>query len=789
MAELSIVGKDVIRVDALEKVTGKAKYSADFNETRLYAKVLRSPHAHANIINIDTSNAEKFPGVRGIVKPQDSPAKRMGFVVCSDRQVLPVDGRIRYIGEPVAVVVADSQEIAEEALELVKVDYEVLPAVFDPEEAMRKDCPVILHPGKNTYGSAMKFGPKLEREIPNVCTVFRIRKGDIEKGFQEADAIVENKYSFDGGSHGRMERYTIDAWAEGNGTLVVRTNRHRMWGCHGWLCSLFGLSPSKVRVITPYVGGSFGGKGSPIAEALALLAAVKTGKRVRLEYTREEDIFDTGPRPVIIVYVKDGVKKDGTIVARQTRFIINIGAYGSDGGAISTISCFNGIISSYNIQNWHSDSFTVYTNNPPTGTMRGVEAPQGNWAIESNIDCMAHRIGMDSLKFRLKNLVREGDTNTFGQVLHHISPKECLEKTAELMDWGKKSIGEGKWKRGKGLAIGHYRPNPNWPSSAIVKVFADGTIEVRIGTDEVGQGLLTVITQIAAEQFKVPMDKLMEKVKVVHGDTLYTPWDFGSGGSRATWMTGNAVIRACQDAKQKIFTLAAPKFETSPNDLDFSDGKVYHKDLPQNAISLSNFFRHGVAGEIGEILGIAGYEIDHTEADPETGYNPRGAASWSYLVYGVEVGVNTETGEVKVLRVHWAVDIGQPINWKMCEGQVEGSIGMGIACTLYEKFEVSNGKILNPNLVTYRMPTFMECPVGENVKGVTVGLPHPDGPYGAKALGEMGLVPFAAAVGNAVFDAIGVRITDAPITRERVFKALQTAKRAAMPKERTTARG
>jgi CO/xanthine dehydrogenase Mo-binding subunit len=774
MKELSIVGKDVIRVDAIEKATGRAKYVADFNEPRLYAKVLRSPHAHARIVSMDTSKAERLLGVRGIVTPKDAPATRMGFVVCADRQVLPVNGIVRYIGEPVAVVVADSSEIAEEALDLIEVNYEVLSAVFDAEEAMQKDCPVVIHPEKNTYGTGAKLlGSTLAQDIPNVCTLYKLRKGDIEKGFKEAALIVENRYSFDGGSQGRPERYVVDGWVEGDGTLTVRTTRHRMWACHGWLCSLFNLPPSKVRVIKPLAGGAFGGKGSPMTEALALLAAVKTGRRVRLEYTKEEEFFDTSPRPAIIAYVKDGVKKDGTIIARQTKFIINIGAYGSDGGVISTMACHNGMISCYNIPNWHSDSFTVYTNNPPTGTMRGVEAPQGTWAVESNMDCVAHQLGMDPLEFRMKNLVKEGDINAFGQVLHHISPDRVLGKTAEMIAWGRKSEGKGNWKTGKGIAFGNYRPNPTWPSSAIVKVFRDGVVEVRIGTDEVGQGLLTVMAQIAAEEFKVPMDK----VRVVHGDTLYTPWDFASNASRSTWMTGNAVIRACQDAKLRILGLAAERLEAHPEDLDIKGGKVYHKELPERAISFSELFSFGVAHGVGEILGTAGYKVEHTTPDPETGYSPRYAPSWSHIAYGVEVAVHVETGEVKVLKVVCAVDVGRPINWKMCEGQIEGSIGMGIGCTLYEKFEVLNGKILNPSLVTYKVPSFVECPSGDNVKSVSVGEPHPDGPYGAKALGEMGLVPFPAAVGNAVYDALGVRIAGAPLTREKVFKALQEAKK------------
>jgi CO/xanthine dehydrogenase Mo-binding subunit len=773
MKDLLVIGKNVVRVDALEKVTGKAKYVADFNEPRLYAKVLRSPHAHAKIMSMDTSRAEKFPGVRGVVKPEDAPATRMGFVGCADRQVLPVNGIVRYVGEPVAVIAADSPEIAEEALEHVRVEYKVLPAVFDAEEAMSKDCFVVLHPEKKTYGTAAKSDDSiLVRDIPNVCGVFKLRKGDIERGFQEADLIVENRYSFDGGSQGRPERYVVDAWVEGNGIFTVRTTRHRMWACHDWLCALFGLPSSKMRVIKPLTGGAFGGKGSPMTESLALMAAIKTGRRIRLEYTREEEFYDTSPRPMIVVYVKDGVKRDGTIVARQTKFIINIGAYGSDGGMISTMACHNGAISCYNIPNWHSDSFAVYTNNPPTGTMRGVEAPQGNWAIESNMDCTAHQLDMDPFEFRMKNLVKEGDTNALGQVLYHITPKEVMKKAAELIGWGEKSEGEGKWKKGKGISFGNYKPLPTWPSSAIVKVFRDGTVEARIGTDEVGQGLLTVISQIAAEQFKVSL----EKIRVIHGDTFYTPWDFASNASRSTWMTGNAVIKACQDAKRKICKLAESKLEANAEDLEVAGGKVYPKELPEKGISFDDLFSFGVAHGMGEIIGTADYEVDHTTPAPETGYSPKDAPSWSHIAYGVEVAVNTENGEIKVLRVGCAVDIGQPINWKMCEGQIEGSIGMGIGCTLYEKFEVSNGKILNANLVTYRIPTFMECPSGEKVKTVSVGLPHPDGPYGAKALGEMGSVPFPAAIGNAVYNATGVRITDAPLTRERVFWALRKAR-------------
>ena len=255
MTELSVVGKNIPRIDALDKVTWRTKYVADFKENMLHAKVLRSPHAHAKIIIIDTSKAERLPGVRGVVTPKDAPPTRVGYVVCADRQMLPVEGRVRYVGEPVAVVVADNPEIAEEALELIEVKYEVLPAVFDPEEAIEKDCPVVVQPDKNAFGraDASIIGCTLDTEIPNAVTVFRIDKGDIEKGFRESEVIVENRYSFDGGSHCRPEPYVVDAWVDGD-VLTVRTTRPRMWGCHQWLCQVFSLSPSKVRVIEPYTG-------------------------------------------------------------------------------------------------------------------------------------------------------------------------------------------------------------------------------------------------------------------------------------------------------------------------------------------------------------------------------------------------------------------------------------------------------------------------------------------------------------------------------------------------------
>ncbi|MFC1872987.1 xanthine dehydrogenase family protein molybdopterin-binding subunit [Chloroflexota bacterium] len=773
MAELKVVGKNFTRVDAPDKVTGKTKYAGDYLEPTLHAKILRSPHAHANIVNINTSQAEKLPGVRGIITPEDSPKARTGYILCKDKYILPLDGRVRYIGEPIAIAVADTEDIAEAALELIDIKYEVLDAVFNAEESMNLDCPVVIHPEKDDYSEPGVYlmGCVLERDIPNGCATLNIRRGDVEKGFAEADVIVENRYTSESGSQGRPELYVMDAWLDGD-VYTVRTARTRMWGCHGWLCGIFGLPPSKVRMITPFTGGAFGGKGTVVPEALALMAAKKTGKKVRLAYTREEEFLDTNMRPPVVVYVKDGVKKDGTLVARQVKTIIDIGSYGAAGGTISGFTSQQGLLGIYKCPNLRCDSYTVYTNHPPTGTMRGVEGPQICWAVESNLDECAKAIGMDPLEIRRKNVVDEGDISGLGQVLTNIAPRECLEKVAELLEWDKKPVSDDKWKRGMGMAIANYGAGPWWPAGVTVKVYRDGTIEARIGTDESGQGLIQTMSQFAAESFNTSV----EKVKIIRGDTQIVPWDWGSVASRSTWMTGNALLLACKDAKQKLIKMGENALKIPANELEIVDGSILSKKSPDKKVSFTQLFEWDFAFGEGEIIGHGGYEAPHTKMEPFTGNSPNAFPSHSYQAYGMRVAVNIETGEVKVEKAVSAADIGQPVNYKMAEGQVEGSIGQGIGCALYEKFDRANGVILNPNFSSYKCPTAPEIPDIKDISIAFVGKPHPDGPYGAKALGEMGLLPFSASIGNAVANALNMRLKDAPITRERVFMSLQNTK-------------
>ncbi|MBI2861162.1 MAG: xanthine dehydrogenase family protein molybdopterin-binding subunit [Chloroflexi bacterium] len=770
-AQLEVVGKGVPRVDALDKVTGKAKYTGDFREQgMLFAKLVRSPHPHANIKNIDVSAALAYPGVKGIVLPEDAPDRRMGYFATCDRQVLPKDGRVRYVGEPIAVVVATTSEIAEEAVALVRVDYEALPAIFDAEEAMSPDCPVAIHPMKHTYSKGSAGGAvQAVPEIPNAASRFKIRKGDVEKGFKEADVIVENRFTVARVGHGRMEKYIADAWMEADGTLVVRRAKKGIWRDKDWLCQLFGLPASKVRVMESYIGGDFGGKGWVAFEGLVALAAMKLKRLVRLESTREEDFHDGTMAPGAVMYIKDGLKKDGTIVARETTMILEGGGYTGGGSGQSALCIHNGILACYNIPNWKSDGYVAYTNNPPTGTLRGVDAPRGSWAAESQMDCDAHALGMDPLEFRLKNVAREGDTCALGQVLQHISPREAIEKAAELIQWGAKSEGDGDWKRGKGLGLANYGVAPMAPSDVLVKVIRDGTIEVRHGTDEVGQGLNTVVAQLAAEEFKIKTDR----VKVIFGDTLTAPWDYSSSASRCTWFTGNATVAAARDAKQQLFMLAGKRMGVAAEELDTRDGRVFCKTAPEKSIPFSDLFQYESAIGHGEILGKGYYRYQRQPFDPETGQCANYYPTYPYLAYGVEAAVNTRTGEVRVLKVSAGVDVGQPINIKMIEGQIEGGIVMAIGQSLLEEVMLKNGVHVNANFGTYRMPTVMESPYAANIKVESVGKPDPTGLHGGKPLGEMVLIPFFAALGNAIYDATGVRMTHSPMTRESVFWGLR----------------
>jgi len=779
MTELTTVGKSVIKVDAFDKVTGKAKYASEEGigvPGMLYGKVLFSPFAHAEILKIDTSKASRLRGVRAVLTGKETPKQRSGMMI-DDRHVLCHE-RVRFVGDAVAVVAADSADAAEEALELIEVEYRELPALFDPEEAMKPDCPVILHQDLQKYTRPI-YG-YLGRDLPgpNVHTHHKVRKGDVERGFKEADLIIENRFQNDRIIHCQLEPFNAVCYPESDGSITLWTSG-RLYINHGPLCRAFGMPPSKIRLRNGYLGASFGTTARP--ERFAALAAMKTGKPVKMVYTREECFIDGLNRLPKIIYIKDGLKKDGTIVARQLKVIVNCGAYADHGPLTIRNGAFHA--SQYRLPNYKWDAYGVYTNEPCVGPVRGFGSAEALWATEQQMDIDAEALGMDAVEFRLKNTVDEGEIDVRGQKVHSIGAKECLRKAADWIGLDEPARPpEGRIRFGKGIALGNKYTMADTASAAVVKVHVDGTIEVFHGGDECGQGLNTVLTQIAAEDFRVSPDK----IKIVWGDSARVPYDFGSASSRSTLYIGNAVRLAGQDAKRQIFEIAGPILKTAPGNLETADGIVFVKEFPEERLTFSDLFlpaAREARGALkmaacleggGEIIGKATFWGHPSAEDTETGQGEKLAMSYDYGVQGAEVAVDTETGMVKVLRFCSAFDTGRTINPKMCEAQLEGGAGMGIGSALYEGFVFSDkGELLNPNLHDYRICSTQQVPSGEKMKSMTVEDPHQEGPFGAKGIGENAMCPTAPAIANAIYNATGARLTHLPMTPERVLKAIK----------------
>jgi CO/xanthine dehydrogenase Mo-binding subunit len=788
MAGPSVVGKSIFRLDALDKVTGRGKYCEDLRfPGMLYGKLLRSPYPHAQIMGIDTSRAENLSGVRAVITGRDVPEKRYGPSVF-DQHIL-ARRVVRYVGDPVAAVAADSLEVAERALGLITVEYEELPGIFDIEEAWKKNPSVIVHRDLPRYELGKFPPPRLISDRPNVCNLRMLRHGDVEKGFKEADLIVENTFTTTRLQHCSFEPHVSIAQAEPDGSLTIWAGRQSIFLAKQYLCKIFDLLPSQVRVIAShYVGGAFGSKVTLYTEPITAMLSMRTGRPVKLTFTREEMFTSGGTRVPFVIRMRDGVKKDGTLVVRDMEMLLGMGAYAGSGPLI-TRNCIYAAVATYRIPNAKIDAYAVYTNEPIVTSFRGFGNTQVLWAIESQMDVIAEQLDMDAVELRRRNLLEEGSTNITGEIVHSIGVRECLDKVADSLEWGgepKKEV--GPWKRGKGLALGNKYSMAPTAALAVVKVRGDGTIEVHESADEIGQGCNTVLAQIAAEEFGVSIDD----VKVVWGDTAITPYfSRGSTSQRTTFNVGNAIRLACQDAKQQIFEIAAEKLHAPPRDMDIRDGRIYVRSNPSQGVSITELFtseRELLPGEFGdyveksaEILGKGVWVTRPAPSDPETAQIPENVAKmggrlvgfYGYGVQGVEVLVNTETGEVKVGKVVAASDVGYPLNPKMCEQQIEGGVAMGIGSALWEEVALEKGKVVNPNFGNYKMVTSMNMPKTENVEVFLISAPHKEGPYGAKGTGETQMTPTAPAVANAIYNAVGVRIRDLPITREKVFRALR----------------
>jgi carbon-monoxide dehydrogenase large subunit len=761
-----VVGHELPRVDALEKVQGKAQYTVDLVLPHmLYGAFLRSPHAWARIISVDTSLARKVPGVRVVVTGADFPYT-FGSTI-KDRPFLAQE-QVRFVGEPVAAVAATTPEAAREAVALIRVEYEPLEPLLDPVEAMKPGAPLI-HEKLGQYKAS-----EAARPLPgtNICSHYKLRKGDVEKGFAEADFVYEGVYRTQMVQHVCLEPHAaIAQWDAGSRRLTVWVGTVSPFMSRKELADGLGIPMSNIRIVVPRVGGSFGSKmylkAEPIAVALAWFA---DGRPVKVVFDREDE-FNISVKGPTITRIKTGVKKDGSLTAREVETIWDTGGY-ADCGPRVTRNSGHTSPGPYRIPAAKIDGYTVYTNKNISVPFRGYGTQELCWAYETHMDEIAARLGMDPLEFRLKNAVRPGDQTATGQEVDSLGLVECLEKVKVASRWTEtvkgREPGQSNGKvRGKGVACIHKASGAPSTSSAIVKFNEDGTVTLLTSTVEQGQGSETVLAQMVAEELGLRV----EDVFVSAPDTDYTPFDSSSTSSRSTYHMGNAIRLACADAKQQLVEIGAKTLKVSAGEVELAGDVIRVKGDPSRSIALKDVVLAYFGYRGGTIIGRGVYRPQTISPDKETGLTPKMTPFWMYGVQSAEVEVDLTTGKVTVLNVTAYHDVGRAINPMTAKQQLEGAVVMGVGGALIEEV-VLNGKgvTLNPNLHDYKVATALDAP--EMEVGIVESI-QADGPFGAKGVGEPALAATAPAIGNAVYAACGVRITDLPITPEKILAGLE----------------
>lgn len=769
---MALVGTDVTMVGGRAKVTGAVNYTPDLEFPRmLYAKALRSPYPHANLLRVDTGKALKLPGVAAIITRDDLDGLNPYFGPVVDDQPVVATERVRHVGEVVALVAAESREIAEEALGLIEVDYQELPAVFDILAAVRPDAPV-LHVQRNETTAGVHREEFNFQVGGNVCSVYHVGDGDIKKGFAEADEILENTYTLPPVQHGHIEPHAATAYWEPSGKLVIHSASQNPSGVQEQLAQIFKLPENQVRIIVPLVGGGYGGKTHARLEPALALLARKARRPVQWVLTRDE-VFLTGRRYGALVKIKTGFKRDGRIVARQVEAFYEIGAYALNGPVNAKTGCY---VSSgpYNIPNRSLTTYSVYANLPPTGPYRGVGVSHVCWAYESEMDDIARRLNMDPLELRLKHLVHEGDVFVTGEKLVSVGITDCLRHTAAAIGWQGKPeqappLAGNTLVRGKGLAVTIKSTTTPTTSSANVRLNADGSAVLLTSSVEMGQGLLTSAAQIVAEELGLGLDK----VTVSSPDTDVTPYDKSTSSSRTTFHMGQAAQKAAQEIKNQLLEVAAKKLEARAEDLELRDGAVSVRGVPDKKMSIADIFKARFGSTVGSMFGGHCFKSDGG-LDPKTGKG-KAAAFWFFSACGAEVEVDIETGKVRVLNTVAAVDAGKAIHPRQCGMQNEGSLLSGLGSALFEEMAYDNGQPINSNFLEYMLPSLEDHPGG--FRSIIVETPHPEGPHGAKGVGEAALPPVAPAIGNAIANALGgARVRDLPIKPDKIIAALNALK-------------
>lgn len=765
------VGVSIDRVDGIKKVTGQAKYVDDMKMARmLYAQVKRSPYAHAKILSIDTSEAEKLPGVKSVITGEYY--KKRGGLYLEDKNFLAV-GTAKFRGEAVAAVAAETLEIAQQAVDLIKVEYEELPAVTNAIEGMKPDAPII-HPDLGSYKVAPIFHPIAGT---NISHHFKLRKGDVEKGFAESDYVTEHTYYVPHVQHVPIEPHVAVAQYEADGKLTVWASCQSPFAVRQALAASFDLPLNKVRVISPYVGGGFGAKAGTTLEGIVIpLSMLNCGRPVKLNYTREEEFEDSYVRQGVHIKIKTGVRKDGKILAEKVEYIWDAGAYTEYGVNIVKAAGL-AALGPYDIPNAWADSYCVYTNHPVGGPYRGFGMCEIHFGLEQNLDVVAHEIGISEVEIRRINGLRAGGITGTGQVLEDSGYQDCLETVIKEMDYDTPSVSPSPTKvRAKGIAGGWKSPSmpTDVASAAIIRMNEDGTFFLMTSGQDIGQGSDTALTQIAAEVLSVDPSKITIRT----GDTDHTPYEWQTVASRTTYCAGNAVKLAAEDARDEILDLAQIKMGYGKRDLELRDGFVVHKMHPEIKMPISTFAlgltMPDASGIHGPLIGKGSFVVPNNMGfDHETGQGTKPVAFWTMGVNGAEVEIDTETGEIRVLKMVSCFDPGKVINPKLYDAQVEGAMVQALGTALFEELKLKDGKVLNKSFVDYKIPTADDMP--EMVVKVAEHA-EPTGPFGARGIGEPVMVPGAPAIANAIANALGVRFYRMPITADDVLKALKEKK-------------
>ena len=774
MTDLTYVGSRAPRIDGVDKVSGAAEFVDDleFGPDLLHAEIVESPHPHARIVAIDSAAAEELPGVVTVVTGADFPFT-FG-VYMKDRYVFAQD-RVRFVGEQVAAVVARTPQIARRAAKLIVVTYEELPAILDPDDALGDDAE-LLHPDLGDYPKVPWFFP---HEHTNIAHWRKTRKGDPAAGFAEADVVLEDTYVVPRYAHCAIEPHVVVGKYDLAGRLTMWTSSQSPYTQRNVFAETLaplGLSHQDIRVITPYVGGGFGGKAGVTMEILgAALATTVPGHPVKLRWTREQEFYNTYQRQGVRARLKVGAKHDGTITALEHTMHWDAGAYVEYGANVVNAAGLSAT-GPYRIDNVTIDSLCIYTNLPPGGPYRGFGYSEFHFGLESHITRLANAIGMDPVEFRKRNAISGGDTLPYGATMNASGLQEAIDRTAAAIDWGVAETSPDPTKRiGKGFALFWKAPAmpPNASSASFLKFNEDGSLNITVSGMELGQGYLTVMAQVAAEVLAVPP----HKIRVETPDTDRNPYEWQTVASHVTWSCGNAVHAAAVEARQKILDTVHDARGYEEGTLYLENEAVKCETDPDFELPLADFVIDGIPMEDGTyrggpIVGSGKFMPEFTSAlsDPETSQGGHPNVHYTTGAAGIVLEIDIETGRMHVKKVALAVDVGRAINPALIEGQITGGMLQGLATVLYEDMRFDDhGRLLNPNFTDYKIPTSLDTP--DEMIPIIVEVAQPDGPFGARGVGEHTMIPAAPMVANAVEAALGLRITSMPITAEKVVLA------------------